>query len=107
MKLKIGSRSIKKHNEEIGSLQVPKPVKAVLLLFPINEATEKARLAEEARLAASGQMVRFLFFVCGFVLLRNANDGHVWFAARRVPTYGLRSRPSETPAARLGCCMRA
>lgn len=36
---------------------VPQPVKAVIMLFPITEATEAAKEAEEAALTASGQEV--------------------------------------------------
>ena len=45
------------HEYKSAPRQVPQPAKAVLMLFPINEATEKARIDEEARLAASGQQV--------------------------------------------------
>ena len=34
---------------------VPKPVKAVLMLFPITDATEAAKASEEERLKATGQ----------------------------------------------------
>lgn len=34
---------------------VPKPVKAVVLLFPISEAYEKKRKEEDARIAKEGQ----------------------------------------------------
>ena len=39
-------------------LQVPQPVKAVLLLFPINEASEKARDEDNAMLASNKAAVR-------------------------------------------------
>jgi ubiquitin carboxyl-terminal hydrolase L3 len=34
---------------------VPKPVKAVLMLFPITDATEAAKASEEEKLKAAGQ----------------------------------------------------
>lgn len=34
---------------------VPQPVKAVVLLFPISEAYEKARKEEDAKIAKDGQ----------------------------------------------------
>jgi hypothetical protein len=37
--------------------KVPSPVRAVLLLFPINEASEAAKAAQEARIARDGQTV--------------------------------------------------
>jgi hypothetical protein len=39
-------------------LQVPSPVRAVLLLFPITPASEAAKAAQEERIAKDGQEAR-------------------------------------------------
>jgi hypothetical protein len=41
-----------------GPSQVPSPVRAVLLLFPITPASEAAKAAQEERIAKDGQEAR-------------------------------------------------
>ena len=67
-------RVVGANNRAWAPAQVPSPVRAVLLLFPINAASEHAKAEQEARIAKEGQQAR--------AALRLAKAGHR--AARRL-----------------------
>jgi ubiquitin carboxyl-terminal hydrolase L3 len=50
--------------EDWGLAMVPRPVHAVLMLFPIKEASEKHRAEEAARIAKEGQVVHPQTYFC-------------------------------------------